>query len=94
MEIYLTGVAQVSIPKMRPFVVAAFLVSLNLETNQMRYQIIGIKSNPNPYAKNLNDCVKGLEKVNFFDCLTSYEFLGGDSINSMISFFGDIALFR
>lgn len=93
MQVYLSGISQVLIPRALPFVVAAFLISWNLNTNQIRYQVIGVKQNPNPYVKNLNDCIKGLEKFHFFDNYTSFEVLGGDSVESMISHFGDISLY-
>ncbi|KAI6182495.1 hypothetical protein M3Y97_00386200 [Aphelenchoides bicaudatus] len=93
MQVYLSGVAQVFIPKLPPFFASSFLVSWDLETNNIRYQIIGYKSNSTPYIANLNECTTNLEKVVFSDILTYHEFFNGESVNTITSHHGDLALY-
>jgi hypothetical protein len=95
MHVFLSGVLEISKskPKQPPFVALALLSTWDLSTNEIRYQLVGMKQNKSQRFENLDACIRGLEVVNLFDQLECHEsVLNAESVTSMDSHFGDISL--
>jgi hypothetical protein len=97
LTICLTGIIQLSLtdPKAPPFLVSSFLVIWDLNTNHLRYHIIGVRQSTTPYLNNIDSYQNNTgQNCHFFDVIESHDAVfNANSVSTLQSNFGDIALY-